>query len=333
MTESTPLTGGDVLLASSDLGLYQRATSKMAELGMRVRLLPPERVPAWLAEGANELLIVDCEMSNQRRSSSMALLELLEKCTQGPSLVVLRQNGDQGLTLMFERSCFRNVFTVDANEELDVVELMSTVRKLMRKDIFGVGQYISSPANVTELRITKSTEKLKAVQVAESAALTAGCHLRVAQGVAMVADELVSNALYNAPLDGAGRPRYAHLHRTNPISLAEHEAAVMTVSYDSTRFCLAVSDPFGSLEPSTVMRNLARTYGGQRSPEQKEGGAGLGLYLVQSIGHHVVFNLQSHVRTEAIGLFGITNSYREYLKRGRSFNLFVADAASTSSVT
>jgi hypothetical protein len=152
-----------------------------------------------------------------------------------------------------------------------------------------------------------------------------GFNLRITQGLAVVADELLTNCLYNAPTDDKGQPRYASFARTIAVELAENEVVELTIAYDGKRFGISAVDPFGSLPSMKVVDYLAKCFRrGDDQIDSKEGGAGLGLFKLFTLLQHFVVNIQPGVRTETIGLLEVTRSYREFATRGKSFNLFVA---------
>ena len=54
-----------------------------------------------------------------------------------------------------------------------------------------------------------------------TAPLALGCNERVVELVETVADELVTNAIYNAPRTPEGEPKYARRSRRDPVELEE----------------------------------------------------------------------------------------------------------------
>jgi hypothetical protein len=98
-----------------------------------------------------------------------------------------------------------------------------------------------------------------------------------------------------------------------------------------SRIGLAVRDPFGSLKVGTITRYLGKCFrGGDDQVDTKEGGAGLGLYWVFEALSHFVVNVQVGVSTETMGLLDVKGRYRDFVRRGKSFNVFVSDASRPS---
>jgi hypothetical protein len=62
------------------------------------------------------------------------------------------------------------------------------------------------------------------------------------------------------------------------------------------------------------------------TPGSDKGGAGLGLYMTFDCLNHLVLNIAAGVKTEVIGLIDIRGSYRDFVNRGKSFNIFLDTA-------
>jgi hypothetical protein len=100
---------------------------------------------------------------------------------------------------------------------------------------------------------------------------------RVADNVGEVVHELITNAMYDAPVDDKGRPRYAH-DRTANIELGAEDKVTFRYGTDGIRLCVETADRFGRLRRSDLVRSLKRAAAGQIN--QGQGGAGIGLSLV-----------------------------------------------------
>src|SRR5207245_5075848 len=135
-------------------------------------------------------------------------------------------------------------------------------------------------------------QKAGVVEAIESFALKVGCHPQVAQAVATATDELVTNAVYNAPTDDKGRPKFSHYSRSIEVNLASHEEVGLQFGFDGRRLGISARDPFGSLTPNRVLDYLTKCFArGEDQMDQKEGGAGLGLYFVFNAVHNFIVNI------------------------------------------
>lgn len=149
---------------------------------------------------------------------------------------------------------------------------------------------------------SKDTTVMHVAGWAASLGLSARAVASLEQGV----DELLLNALYDAPQDASGKPRYVALsprQRLESKSLPGEQAEVRFGS-DPRRVVVSVRDRFGALRRGTVLSYLIRCATAQtarRSPlEQKAGGAGVGLYLVAGAASELLFRLRRDRSTEVI---------------------------------
>lgn len=178
-------------------------------------------------------------------------------------------------------------------------------------------------AAIRNLIVRDYRSKDTAVHEVSTWASGRGLSSRSAAALEQAVDELLLNALYDAPHDANGRPRYLELsprQRLDRQALPGEQAEVRYAS-DSRRVIVAVRDHFGGLRRSTVLDYLVRCALAQtarRSPlEDKPGGAGVGLYLVAGIASELLFRLRRGRFTEVVCVI-----YRE---RVRSLRALVID--------
>jgi len=196
-------------------------------------------------------------------------------------------------------------------------ELMITAQKLIRGDLFGAEKYLLWG---TELRATTLTEgRQRAALVAELAELVRarGHSARVASMAMLVTDELLSNAIHNAPINELGVHYRAELARDGELLLDARHRVTLRWGCDGRYLAIEVGDPFGSLERDTALQALAH-HGSRPSG----GGAGLGIALAYRSCDHLVFNLAPGKRTEVIALIDVRYPPGERVPAS-SYNVFV----------
>jgi len=100
--------------------------------------------------------------------------------------------------------------------------------------------------------------------------------------ILVAAEELVMNALYDAPLE-AGYFERPYL-RSEDVVLPDHLACEISYGIDNDNAFVALRDPFGSLTRGRLMEVLerCRVEGGAVDIDPSRGGAGLGLWRVFS---------------------------------------------------
>ncbi|MCA9667504.1 MAG: hypothetical protein KC503_18015 [Myxococcales bacterium] len=212
-----------------------------------------------------------------------------------------------------------------SQELIDEAELIVTCQKLVRKDIFGLDKYISTwGVKVHEQVLTRAEQKHDALTQLDAFLHRLDCHGSIVPAISLVADELLMNAIFNAPRDEAGKGKYVDIDRAQPLALDDHEHVTFRYACDGRYVALSVSDNFGSLDRDVIMRYLERCFlGSQGVIEEKRAGAGLGLFMVFNSITQLSFNIDQGKRTEVIALFYVRGGARAFKLSGRSLNIFM----------
>jgi hypothetical protein len=248
----------------------------------------------------------------------------LERAPGPPVLLLTTAPSEDYLPLLAERRFVRNLIAKNG-EPLEPEELIAAAGKLLSGDLFGLDKYLLWGAAPHAVEIRDSREKHDYIREVAGFVERFGLGDRTVALVEAIADELITNAIYNAPRDGAGRPRYAQVPRRQPVTLEPHEVGRLEVACDGHYLGIAQSDPFGSLTQETVVSYLNRCLV-SRSPlsEATSSGAGIGLYRVfQSLSRFVV-NIDPGRRTQVVALIDLGLSMKKFRGAPKSFHIFVA---------
>jgi sigma-B regulation protein RsbU (phosphoserine phosphatase) len=138
----------------------------------------------------------------------------------------------------------------------------------------------------------------------------------------MTTNELTTNAVYNAPVDENDVPKYEKTDRKVKVQLLDTEAVTVAVCHDAERLGIAVSDQFGRLTRDKIVRHLVKCVNNTAFIENKQGGAGAGIYLAFYTANQFVINIEPGKRLEAICILEQNKRYKEYRNRVTSFNYF-----------
>jgi hypothetical protein len=202
-------------------------------------------------------------------------------------------------------------------------ELTATALKLLRKDLFGLEKYLAWGAQIQEAHVRRGAERAQLVEQVSAAVRSCGLGPRVASMAMLVTDELLSNAVHNAPVDGNGRHYRRDLARDTDLALQGKEIVRLRWACDARYLAIEVLDQFGSLDRDGILAALAKA--GARDGVRDDGnGAGMGLVLTYRSCDHLVFNLDPGVRTEVIALIDVRSAPSERASAGSSYNVFVA---------
>jgi len=143
---------------------------------------------------------------------------------------------------------------------------------------------------------------------------------RVAEMFAELGHELIMNAMYDAPVDAHGRPKYA-ADRKAEIVLAEHERPGVRLATDGSRLALQIRDPFGRLERRHVFDGLARGLAGGEL-DRSGGGAGLGMMVCHNASTAMFFDVVPNQKTEVTAVFELDLNLREFRTSAKSLHFW-----------
>ncbi|HTR50608.1 MAG TPA: hypothetical protein VMJ10_07870 [Kofleriaceae bacterium] len=141
---------------------------------------------------------------------------------------------------------------------------------------------------------------------------------RVADMAGELVHELVMNAMYDAPVDASGRPKYAS-DRKADVRLSDNERPAVRLASDGTKLVLQVRDPFGRLERRHVFDGLARGLAGGEQ-DRSHGGAGLGLVVCHHASTGLFFDVARGRFTEVTAVLELDLNLRELRTQAKSLH-------------
>jgi len=171
-----------------------------------------------------------------------------------------------------------------------------------------------------ELEVRTTADRDAAVTRIQDLVATLAVPKRVAEMFGELAHELIMNAMYDAPVDAHGRPRYA-TDRKSDIVLGDGERPVVVFGSDGTRLALQVRDPFGRLERQHVVDGLARGLAGGEM-DRSGGGAGLGMMVCHNASSAMFFDVARGRHTEVTAIFELDLNLREFRTQARSLHFW-----------
>ncbi len=241
-------------------------------------------------------------------------------------VIVVGKGGDEAELLAYVGDLEVDHYVGRAAEDdgLDAVarEAAVTAEKLLRGDLFGLAKYLPAfGVEESTFEVRGATDRDDVVECVADHASWLGAGSEARRAVAAVVDELVTNAVYDAPRDDAGQPRHAARDRREKITLEPHELVTVRWASDGDRLAVAVTDRFGALGADHLRRGLRRCLAQGDQIEQKAGGAGLGLYTALSSCAQLVVNVEPGVRTEVVAILELRRG-QGVRRGGRSLHLF-----------
>lgn len=292
---------GEVLLVDSDKS--QRNVTKLALSSSGVHLEIAES-----QEQAEELMrtkkyqVIICEEKH---------VDILQKCFDeklAEHLILLASNEiRQNLDLLLRMSFINNVVTRDPQDKQSLIRaILTSATKILKNDLFGMEKYLGWGADIQFRAVqgSRSRDQLKGDM--ESHLKGLGIRQSILDRVVTVAEELLMNAIYDAPVDLKGQALFNHMTRQSEIHLDTHQQSQLCFGCDGKLVAVSVEDPFGSLSKEIILKYLKSCYEGQAgSMNQNKGGAGRGLHQIIENSDVTIFNVKKGKRTEVICLFNL----------------------------
>jgi hypothetical protein len=183
-----------------------------------------------------------------------------------------------------------------------------------------IAAYLDWGFSAMEVEVRTTADRDAAVAQIQSFVNTLGVPKRVAEMFGELGHELVMNAMYDAPVDQHGRPKYA-LDRKADIRLLDDERPSVRIATDGSKLVLQVRDPFGRLERKHVFEGLARGLAGGEM-DSSHGGAGLGMMVCHNASSALFFDVSRGRHTEVTAVFELDMNLRELRTQAKSLHFW-----------
>jgi hypothetical protein len=191
---------------------------------------------------------------------------------------------------------------VVVGEELDQ-GVFVTAQKLLTGDIFGIEKYLPAGTPVEYARIRDFEGRGRAIDTVLAFAEQAKMRRQVRTAIGAVCEELLMNALYDAPVDAQGNPVFADVDPHARKDVLSPRPVSIRYAATEAGFAVAVRDRFGRLAKNTILAYIEKCIHSPTQIDRKTYGAGLGLYLVANAAATYVVNVAYGIATEVVCTF------------------------------
>jgi len=178
-----------------------------------------------------------------------------------------------------------------------------TAQKLLTGDIFGIEKYLPEGTPVHYERLRDFEGRGKAIQTVLDFAEQSKMRRQVRSAIGQVCEELLMNALYDAPVDEEGRPIFAEVDPHDRTRTRSPRPVSIRYAATDDMFAVAVRDRFGRLAKNTILAYIEKCIHSPNQIDRKTYGAGLGLYLVANAAATYVVNVAYGIATEVVCTF------------------------------
>jgi CheY-like chemotaxis protein len=182
-------------------------------------------------------------------------------------------------------------------------EFNSIVSGLVSEQIFGIERYLQPDAVM--LRSWRLLRSCDISEIEEEIMREISGFHQPQPYVQILLEELITNAVYHAPVDPSGREKY---EKHSEVELEENEAVDIILGRDDEKYGISVIDTSGKLTKEQVLFRFDRHIRGEGLLDED----GRGLHMSRMYADRLIINIKRNVRTEAIVLNYLNDKYRGF---------------------
>jgi len=278
----------------------QQNTVKTAVGSTGVQLLIASTIEEAQAAYSEKPDVILCDAS-----SSEFLLWTQQQNFAGETVMIESPelNFDRLLSLKF----VQNVISRSPDDRAGTVKsLLTTLTKILHNNYFGIEKYLAWGTDIQSKKLTNSKDRNDMREEMLTHFRSLGIRGALLDRVQVAIEEMMMNAIYDAPVDIEGKSLFNHLPRTTEIRLHEKQQPDIRFGCDGNLLAVSIQDPFGALPREVIIKYLQSCYNNQAGiMNTDKGGAGRGLHQILESCDWTIFNIKPGERTEVIGLFDI----------------------------
>lgn len=222
-------------------------------------------------------------------------------------ILLTGQDVQGNLEILRNHRFVENIISRDMEDRNTTIRyILQALGKLLGKDFFGVEKYLNWGVDVKSRLVTHSGQREELREEMCAYFKKMGIRSSILDRVNTVAEEMLMNAIYDAPVDAEGRSVFNHISRKEEVKLDTHQQSQLSYACDGVLLAVSVKDPFGALDRSVIVDYLLTCYNGSAgSLNGEKGGAGRGLHQIIENSDLTIFNVKKGARTEVICLFNV----------------------------
>ena len=181
--------------------------------------------------------------------------------------------------------------------------------------------FLSERGNIQTVTLVRSDQKQEAAEAVRQYIIQAKIPSRIANIVANAVDELLMNAIFDAPLDEYGKSLYFSTSRDQVRELVSQEKVKMTIGFDGFYVGITVSDFFGSIDRVRLLNHVSINYRNRDyEVRRNQAGAGLGLAAVYNSGGSLICHCEANQKTDVTLLYRASDNFVEFKNQFRFFS-------------
>jgi hypothetical protein len=211
-------------------------------------------------------------------------------------------------------------------DALDAI-LSKIVAATLKDDPFGLENYVDDVKNAKKIQMTEARHRGLAIEAINNTFIQRGLKPQIVSIITQCTDEMLMNAIYDAPIDEHQYNYHKQRDRVENFLLTEKERVLLEVADTENYIAISVSDNFGSLEKDVVLNFLRKDYENEDYKVKKDVvGAGLGVYGMLQSGASLLFIAKPGEMTEVVLFIPKVKSMRKFREQFHFF-AFIMRAA------
>jgi hypothetical protein len=195
---------------------------------------------------------------------------------------------------------------------------------LFNPDPFGLKFYADEEAKINTIELKNARERRIALEAMGNLLIKKEIHVRAVEMIIRVADELLMNAIYDAPYSHQQGRYRKELSREEDFPLEGKERVFLNLVFNKDFVVMSIQDQFGSFVAHHAFEAAKKDYTehAYRANAAVQG-AGLGLHGIATSGVGTMISCKTDVATEAVIAFPYYKSFKETKKGFSSFSFNV----------
>lgn len=288
-----------VIAISPDKAFAKRLSIGLKAAGGSVETYPgPDALARGEIHAALLVLHLDGEVAD-------SLPEIAKRLRDDASILVILPKSDLNKTVgAMERT--RALAGVLIADTMTTADLAAMATRILHGDVFGLEKLVPWGTRIYSTLVGDYQEKSVCISRISEFAANMGVRRKYREAIEQCVDEMLMNALYDAPVDSDGKQIFAEIPTKTRISLRMEQKAVVQYACNGERFIVSVRDRYGTLDRQTVLHYLHKCLHEEQQIDRKTGGAGLGLYIMSNATTSFLFNVLPGMATECVCAFDIT---------------------------
>jgi CRP-like cAMP-binding protein len=282
--------------------------SKMALAGLGCSLetfSTVEDLKTFLQNNSCDLLVIDFEHADDAHSLNL-------KC---PTIVVVDHDSSSVSECLTKTPDDVFFMSVPVGTRAFIVKSwQSIVRTVLSKKQPRFTSYLSKGAQFHKVDVSNSSQRENIIDRVNEYFAGFGIRKNFLARLSVVAEEMLMNAIYDAPVDENGKAKYNHLDRQVEVQLGQEEQARFFYGSDGSILAVGIWDPFGAFKRKDLIEHLVRCYSG--NPEEADrgdkGGAGRGLHQMVEHSDLVTFTVLNGISTQVFAFFHLDPLKEDY---------------------